>query len=994
VRELLSPAASFMRLVSPRRAQGEKRGRKSVTHRVLTCVLIVLALVPTAAYGQDAALSGTVIDDSMLVLPGVTITATERSTGRQYLSVSDERGEYRMPSVAPGSYRLQAELPGFSTAVVPAVDLLVGQKAVIPFNLKVSGVVENVTVSSQAPLVDLSSSVVGGNVDRKRMADLPLQGRNWMELSMMVKGITANNVDNQPGVSVDTRFQLNLDGQQITQRTAGSGFGQPKFSRESIAEFQIITNLFDVTQGRSTGIQVQAISRSGTNVPAGSFYGSFRDSKFSAPDHVAGRVLPFENQQVGASFGGPLVKDRAHYFVSYEYERQPQTIFTQPARLAGQSFSNPSTVRNNSVLGRYDQVVSTNSNLSLRGSFWDFKDPFNVLSTGHPSNASLQTKRAYSVIGNLTRVISTNTFSELRAGFNHFDWSNQLAVPQLANTPNYVFSGLIMGGPRNFPQWFRQNQLSARYDLTLHRGAHDFKIGGEYIGWRDTGEWRLLSRGEFTFASNPPDLNARFPAEAWNDPAAWNVSGLDARAIRFDQNYGDWTIDIPRPTWGVWFGDTWRTHDRLTLNYGVRWDVDWGAMAPPGGEGLHIQWTPAPEWSLPLPIALSPGDELFKNDIRNLGDVAPRAGFNWNVTEKNDFAIRGGTGLYYGTIVSNDTFSQQSFNAQRILVNSYPNDNQPGFLADPTRGVTIDDIVAGRVPLPAQSPRVISPDMKMPMAWQSSIGFQKQVGALMGFDMDLTHTHEYRGRTNRDPNLFYDPVTGYNRPVSSRPDPKFTSIQWMESKGETRRMALASSFSRRLQHNFQGGMTYTYMFYDESNTDTNNPFFTFDLPFARTIDFQRHTLRFNGIYRLPWQMQLSAVYFYGSGNPVVTSVGGANPFGKTGTNRLNIGAPIVISESLASRWTGPMTIGTNELVGRNALMGLPLHKVDVRLSQEVVIGRSFRITATAEVFNLFDHANYGTYIGSADLATLGRPLQNLGNAYLARAAQFGFRVGF
>src|SRR3981081_2144934 len=103
---------------------------------------------------------------------------------------------------------------------------------------------------------------------------------------MMVKGITANNVDNQPGVSVDTRFQLNLDGQQITQQAAASSFGQPKFSRESIAEFQIVTNLFDITQGRSTGIQVQAISRSGTNDMHGSTYGYFRSDKFNAADPV------------------------------------------------------------------------------------------------------------------------------------------------------------------------------------------------------------------------------------------------------------------------------------------------------------------------------------------------------------------------------------------------------------------------------------------------------------------------------------------------------------------------------------------------------------------------------------------------------------------------------------------------------------------------------------------------------------------------------------
>jgi hypothetical protein len=125
-----------------------------------------------------------------------------------------------------------------------------------------------------------------------------------MELSKLVKGITANDVDgNRPGVSQDDQFQLNLDGQQITQKVAGSGFGQPKFSREAIAEFQIVTTMIDITQGRSTGIEVQAISKSGTNQTAGSFYGYFRSDKFNAPDPVAQKVLPYSNQQIGGSLG-------------------------------------------------------------------------------------------------------------------------------------------------------------------------------------------------------------------------------------------------------------------------------------------------------------------------------------------------------------------------------------------------------------------------------------------------------------------------------------------------------------------------------------------------------------------------------------------------------------------------------------------------------------------------------------------------------------------
>src|SRR5206468_4708070 len=176
-----------------------------------------------------------------------------------------------------------------STVVLERVELLVGQHATMPFTLKLAQVNGTVTVAGESPLVDTASSQVSGNVDRRQMEELPLQGRNWMELSKLVKGITANDVTNTPGVGRDDDFQLNLDGQQITQKIAGSGFGQPRFSRESIAEFQIVTNLFDITQGRSTGIEVQAISRSGTNTLAGSIYGFFRDDKFNAKDAVANR---------------------------------------------------------------------------------------------------------------------------------------------------------------------------------------------------------------------------------------------------------------------------------------------------------------------------------------------------------------------------------------------------------------------------------------------------------------------------------------------------------------------------------------------------------------------------------------------------------------------------------------------------------------------------------------------------------------------------------
>jgi carboxypeptidase family protein len=952
-------------------------------------LLLSLLALPTVAFAQaNATVSGTVTDESKAVLPGVTVTATEITTGRQFVGVTDERGEYRFVNVSPGTYKIRAELTGFATVTTPNLELLVGQNALVPFALKVATLQETVTVTGLSPLVDTSSSQVAGNIDRRQMEDIPLAGRNWMELALMVKGVTANNVDQRPGVERDSQFQLNLDGQQITQKVASSTFGQPKFSREAIAEFQIITNMFDITQGRSTGAQVQAISRSGTNSLKGSFYGNFRDDKFNATDPVANRVLPYQNEQVGGTLGGPVVKDKLLFFTSYEYEREPQTQFAQPAQLPGQSFTYANTVVNHSMLSRVDQNLSTKDNLSHRVSFWNFASPFEVTSTSHPSNASGRTRRAVNYQTSWARVISDNKVQELRGGYNHYDWQNLVAAEKMLNTPNYVFPGITFGGPRNFPQHPGQNLGSARYDLNWHKETHDLKIGGEFLYWRDTGFWHILRRGEFIMTANltAADYARRFPDPL--DPATWNVTGLDSLVQRFNQNTGDWTIDCPRPTWGIWIGDNWRLNSRLTINYGVRWDDDLGATAAPD-VGTQNTTTFAPY-----------GGQLFQPS-HDHNNVAPRAGFAWNVTGSGDLVIRGGSGIFYTTPVTNVTLSPQSF-GNHLKVNTFLNDGRSGFIANPTRNFTAEQIANGASP---QLPRAIAWGYEMPFGWQSTIGFQKQLSAVMGVDADLTHLHEYNIERGRDINLLYNPATGYNLDpaVFGRPDGRWDEIQWIESTGMSKATLLSSSLTRRFQKNFQGGVTYTLTFDRQDNTSgfglgANNQF-NLDDELGPSVDFQRHTARANAILNLPWDVTIAGTYLYGSGSRTQTTISG-RPYNKPGTNRLNTGGPITIPVTSAlgfdvlDRYTGPAVVATNAIVPVNALRGFPIHKVDFRVTKRIKLGGTARLEGVAEVFNLLNHANYGSYNGQVNSTTFGDPRQNLGNAYVPRTGQLAFRFTF
>ena len=406
---------------------------------VWLCLALTIGLGTGTAAAQEATILGVVADETKGALPGATVTATGIDTGRVFTAVSDERGEYRLRGLPPARYKVTAELAGFSTVVVAEVELLVGQNRTVPFSMRVASLEETVTVTGESPLVDITSTQVGGNVDRRQMEELPLQGRNWMELAMQVRGVTANAVDNTPGVR-DRQFQLNLDGQEITQQVAGGGFGQPRFSREAIAEFQVVTNLFDITQGRSLGMQVQAISRSGTNNLNGSVYGFFRDDTLNAKDFLAGRVLPYSNQQIGGAVGGPIIRDRLHYFLSYERENEPNTIFTSPPALPSQSFSFDTKTIQNSFLGRGDWQWTGNDHITARASYWDWGNPFTQVSgIEHPSQAADRSRRAVNVVGTWSKVLTSTKLQEVRIGYTHFDWKNLLAIPELAGTPNYVF---------------------------------------------------------------------------------------------------------------------------------------------------------------------------------------------------------------------------------------------------------------------------------------------------------------------------------------------------------------------------------------------------------------------------------------------------------------------------------------------------------------------------------------------------------------------------
>src|SRR5579862_5395319 len=842
---------------------GTKETNSMFISRTLRAGLVLLLLSMSApAWAQQASIAGSVVDQTKAVLPGVSVTVTEVATGVQASVVADERGEFRFPRLNAGVYKLQAELQGFSNVLVPKIELEVGQSMAVPITMALSTVNESVTVSGQAPLIDTMSTQVAGNVNRTQMEDVPLLGRNWLELAKMVPGMTSNVISaTNPGLSANS-WAMNVDGQQISNKTS-QGLGQPKISRDAIAEYQIVTNLYDVTQGRSTGVQLQAITKSGTNTVSGSTYGFFRDASLNSADAVSGTVLPYSDQQFGGTVGGPIVLDKMHYFLSYEYERTPLSIFNTIQTL-GQSFTIPEKQTTTSLLARVDNQLTRNDRLSVRATYSNYLDPAYGASTGHPSQDATATQGSFNLLGTWSKVLSSTAVQEAKVGWKHYTFSY---VPVIAgDTPEYDFPGLIVGPVNWMPQWHAQDFVSARYDLNLHRSKHDFKIGGEYLSARMWDDYHVLGRGQMTFTSLPADIATRIPADQIYNPAAWNLTGLVPQRfnINFPKNSFEWVT--PDPEFGVWIGDTWRVTSQLTINYGLRYDNFWYGATPPGITPNSIpisqySASAAPTTNIPN---LAPGDFGYKVGVHDNTNFGPQGGFAWNVGGSNDFVIRGGTGLYYNVFEKQLTKTQiltsNLFSAQFNNTGTTPN-----FVTKPTGGITS---YAQAIQLTgiAQSANLVSGDLKSPMTWQSGLGFSKQVGQGTGISADLVYRKTLREGLRIYPNLYYDPTTGYNlNPSKGVPNAAWGTIGLYTSNGYGDYSALQTSLTQRLWKQMQAGGSYTLMFTNNDiGATANNPFDYLDAEYGRSTSFQRSTFRGWATYELPWEASISATYSYGS----------------------------------------------------------------------------------------------------------------------------------
>lgn len=376
----------------------------------LFALSICFCVIPGILLAQQTSIGGSITDSSGAAIPQAIVKASSKNGGIASVTLTNSQGTYQLSSLSAADYIVRVEAPGF----VPAersLTLLIGQTLALDLQLHPAAVNSAVDVIADVPQVETTSSAVASNIDPRQMHDTPLNGRNWMQLALLAPGITKNDVDsNSPiGGADGGKFQINVDGQQVTQNNSSSGFGQPRFSQAAVAEFQIITNRFDATQ-----VNVQ--TKSGSNQFHGAAYGYFRSGSFNAADPIAHKVLPYSDQQFGGTIGGPILRDKLWFFASVEGEHQPATIFSTPTGF-NQTFNLPTKTSVWSYLGRLDYQRGDTSRFSLRMNGFTFSNPFNVSSsTSHPSTAYSNQNRAASAVLTWSKSVSPQLQNELKAG--------------------------------------------------------------------------------------------------------------------------------------------------------------------------------------------------------------------------------------------------------------------------------------------------------------------------------------------------------------------------------------------------------------------------------------------------------------------------------------------------------------------------------------------------------------------------------------------------
>lgn len=937
----------------------------------LATFVVVLAAAAFPLYGQTDAgsIDGRIFDQQRAGMPGVAITAKNEATGLTRTTTSGSTGSFHFGSLPAGSYDLTAEIQGFSTQVRKGVTVQVASPTTVDFTMSVGNLSETVVVTGEAPLVQTTKSDVGQVITTAMVENMPLNGRKFQDLSLLVPGTRPANYYDPTKTEVGGISYGGLSGRSVNISVDGGDNNDgvvrgllQQFSADAIQEYKVTTQRYSAEFGRSTGGLVNVITKSGTNNLRGSGFLFARNDSLNAKTYfekahpatefaVASEAVgkqPFSQQQVGGTVGGPIARDRAFFFFSYEFNRRNDFVIVNTGGvLPAEEGPKPKPFRNHLVTAKTDFQLNPDNRLLVRYALEDQNRKHDFIGGNTLASAgALNTNMIHSAIAKNSTVLGNSKLNEAVFLFQYFE--NNITAED-SSKPGITTPDFFFGANGNTPQQTIQRRFQIRDDFSFRKtgwaGDHDFKVGGEVIRSHYGGFFTPSLYGSFTFYNPLPgnDLNAY----------------LNAIADSFSGSAGDNEANDNWTYVATYFQDDWKPKNNFTVNMGLRWEMQAGPY----------------QNNFDTPVLRKLKELGYrterKQDLKNFG---PRVGFAWDLKGDGKTVVRGGYGLYYDEIFQNITLYEKWNDVRTPLyfVSASPAPFTAAYYQQNTQAVRDslkDPTFSGQIM------RLTAPDLKQPYSQQFNAGFSHALSPNLSFDVDYIRAigkqeiHRWVIDVPQNANTRLSPAGAF--------EPLWNRINVEGNRGHSRINGLLLTGKARLSkaevlatYSWTKGMNIandfgSYPYTDLTNLDWENDWG----PMANDI---RHRVTLAGLFQLPAGIQLSSSVQANTGKPYTAFLG-------YGGARSNLRLP-----------------GTS----RNQFRGPGMASWDARVSKVIDLRGGRSVEVLFEAFNLTNRVNldgdvgfnttYGT--GATALPNFGKATQIVPNSQFQ--SEFGIRFKF
>jgi Carboxypeptidase regulatory-like domain/TonB dependent receptor len=937
---------------------------------ILSAKVIIFSLIFSVHFSNAqqnisaATLNGVIEDTNKSVISGAKISATNLDTNQTKITISDVDGRFRFAYLPVGNYEIKAEQNGFES-FSQNITATVGQVLELKLVLKVKTVSAQVDVADETPIIETSRTQVAETITPETVENLPLNGRNFLDLALLLPAVSRTNTGSiqkfaetsaVPGTGISVAGQRNLANSFIVDGSSANDdaveLAGTYYSQEVIREFQVVTNGAVAEFGRASGGFVNIITQSGTNNLRGKVYGFLRNQRLDARNALAPTKDPLTQTQYGGSLGAPIIKKRTFFFGNFEQTRRndsnvitisPSNVAAINNRLTAIGYRGarietglvPSGYDTTNIFTRLDHQINAENSFAATYNFYDI-NAINARTVGGLNAVSRGTNldnRDHTInLQNIT-IVGSHSLNELRFQYRN----SRLFAPAIDQTgPAVNISGIAnFGTATNSPTRRDVDLYQLTDSFSTSFKNHSLKIGAEFL-YNDLDiEFPGAIQGIYTFS--PSNANNSTPART----ALENF--LLGNYSQFQQAFGAPSQAQKNPNFGVFAQDEWKVFRNLTLNLGLRYDLQF----------------------LPEPI---------KTDKNN---IAPRFGFAFSPNRKT--VIRGGFGLFYDRIPTRATSNalQRDGSKYIVAILSRTSPNAPVFpnvlTNQPTNLTTKPSITR------------IDPNIVNSYSQQANLQIERELPFSSSLSIGYLYLRGLHIILSRNANV--PRCTAAVDPTNlCRPDANFGNISRYEGSGDSYYNGMIVSFNKR-----QGNWGNVRLSYTLSKTidDAGNFFFStpqdnFNLRDDRGLsdNDQRHRLTLSGSFNTPkiiqndfarkvfGGFQLSYIFTYASKLPF-NIVTGNDRNGDTTTNDRPLGT------------------------ARNTGKGFDYASFDLRLSRSFRLTEKFNLELLAEGFNLFNRANFsvpnnvfGT--GTAPLVTFGRPTA----AFDPRQIQVGFRLNF